>query len=341
VQARRGEVQRQLARTNMAVNEMWNCDKGRFGFQHLTHPQRLTVPLERIDGELVETTWSAALRRIAAAVTASHEAGAGRTALVTGGRLADEDAYLASRYARTVLATDLVEHRTRFASDDEAPARAALLAAGVGAGMNATYADVEAAPVVLVAGLDPEEEAPIVHLRLRKAWRNRGGRIVPVGPMLGTLADLAWRRVVCAPGAEAAALAGVTASVAGRDGDVAVALADAAAAGRAPVVLVGERAGAGTLAAAAALASAVGGKVGFVPRRSGDTGGLLAGLAPGMLPGGRLLADATDRADVEAVWGPLPGHGARHRRHRARRDPHGRRRRADRRAAPRRRRPRP
>jgi NADH-quinone oxidoreductase subunit G len=305
VQSRRGEVQRQLARTNMAVNEMWNCDKGRFGFQHLTHPLRLTVPMERVDGQLVETTWASALRRIAAAVTASHEAGAGRTALLTGGRLADEDAYLASRFARTVLATDLVEHRTRFAPADEATARGALLASGVGEGLNATYADIEAAPVVLVVALDPEEEAPIVHLRLRKAWRNRGARLVPVGPFLGTLAELAWRRVVCTPGAEAAALSGVLLSVAARDGDVAAALADAQSAGRAPVVLVGERAGAGTLSAAAALAKAVGGKVGFVPRRSGDTGGLLAGLAPALLPGGRMLADAADRAEVEAVWGAI------------------------------------
>jgi len=306
VQARRGEVQRQLARTNMAVNEMWNCDKGRFGFQHLTHPQRLTVPMERIDGQLVETTWSAALRRIAAAVTASHAAGPGRTALVTGGRLADEDAYLASRYARTVLATDLVEHRTRFAPADEAIARAVLLAGGLGGGMNATYADVEAAPVLLVVALDTEEEAPILHLRLRKSWRAGRSKVVPVGPALGTLASLAWRRIVSLPGAEAAALTGLAASLADRTDDVAAALADARDAGTAPVVLVGERAGAGTLAAAHALAAAVGGRVGFVPRRSGDAGGLAAGLAPGVLPGGRLLADAADRAEVEAVWGALP-----------------------------------
>jgi NADH-quinone oxidoreductase subunit G len=43
-----------------------------------------------------------------------------------------------------------------------------------------------------------------------------------------------------------------------------------------------------------------------VPRRSGDTGALIAGLAPGLLPGGRLLADTADRSAVEAVWGPLP-----------------------------------
>jgi NADH-quinone oxidoreductase subunit G len=134
VQSRRGEVQRQLARTNMAVNEMWNCDKGRFGFQHLTHPQRLTVPMERIDGELVETTWASALRRIAAAVTASHEAGAGRTR--SSPAAGSPTRTRTSRRASPAPSsrTDLVEHRTRFAPADEAPARAALLAAGVGEG---------------------------------------------------------------------------------------------------------------------------------------------------------------------------------------------------------------
>ena len=42
VQSRRGDIQRQLARTNMAVNEAWNCDKGRFVFRHLTSAVRMT-----------------------------------------------------------------------------------------------------------------------------------------------------------------------------------------------------------------------------------------------------------------------------------------------------------
>jgi NADH-quinone oxidoreductase subunit G len=299
VQSRRGEIQRQLARTNMAVNEAWNCDKGRFSFTHLTHPQRLTTPLERIDGELVETTWSSALRRAAAAIRASREAAGdgSRTALLTGGRLADEDAYVAARYARTVLGTDLVEHRTRFAPADEALARTALLGRAGGTPAT-TYADVEAAPVIVVAGLDPEEEVPILHLRLRKAWRSHTARIVVVGPHLGTLAPLAWRRVACQPGEEAAVLE----TLATDAGEVGQALRDAAR----PVVLVGERAGAGALAAGTRLAEAVAGLVAFVPRRAGESGALAAGLAPGLLPGGRLLSDAADRIDLEALWGPLP-----------------------------------
>jgi len=309
VQARRGEVQSQLARTNMAVNEAWNCDKGRFAFTHLTHEQRLTTPLERIDGELVETTWASALRRAADAIRTARDASAAagaptgsRTALLTGGRLADEDAYLAARYARTVLATDHVEHRTRFAPADEAASRVALLGRTPAEGLATTYADVEAAPVIVVAGLDPEEEVPILHLRLRKAWRDHTARLIVVGPTLGTLAGITWRRVACQPGDEAAAIASLTAGIAAGDGELAIALRDATG----PVVLVGERAGAGAIAAAAALAEAAEGKVAFVPRRSGDAGALAAGLAPGVLPGGRLLVDAADRAEVEAAWGPLP-----------------------------------
>jgi NADH-quinone oxidoreductase subunit G len=71
----------------------------------------------------------------------------------------------------------------------------------------------------------------------------------------------------------------------------------------APVVLVGERAGSGALGAGVALADAVGGKLAHVPRRANARGSFEAGLAAGVLPGGRRLDDAADRAEVEAAWG--------------------------------------
>jgi NADH-quinone oxidoreductase subunit G len=290
VQSRRGEIQRQLARTNMAVNEAWNCDKGRFAYRHLTAPTRITEPKLREGGALVSTSWADALIRVTEAIRAATEAGPGRVAVVTGSRLADEDAYAVGKYVRTVLGSDDVDARTRFAP----PAEAEELTALVGR-TTATYADVEAAPIIVVAGLDPEEEVPILHLRLRKAWRNHTARIVVVGPHLGTLADLAWRHVVVAPGEEAAALG----ALATGDGEVATALREAAA----PVVLVGERAGPGSVPAGAALAETVGGSVGYVPRRAGARGAIEAGLLAGTLPGGRRLDDPADRAEVEALWG--------------------------------------
>ncbi len=299
VQSRRGEIQRQLARTNMAVNEAWNCDKGRFGFPHLTAATRITEPKLRDGDALVTASWTDVLRRIRSAVTAAREAGPGRIAVVTGSRLADEDAYAASKYARAVLGTDDVDHRTRFA-----PASERDELAGIVGRDTATYADVERAGVIVVAGLDPEEEVPILHLRLRKAWRNHQARIVVVGPHLGTLADLAWRHVVTAPGTEAAVLAQLAGDgpLDGSAGEVAEALREVDA----PVVLVGERAGAGSISAAAALAAAGDGGVAYVPRRAGARGAIEAGLAAGLLPGGRRLDDADDRAAIEEHWGALP-----------------------------------
>jgi NADH-quinone oxidoreductase subunit G len=293
VQSRRGEVQRQLARTNMDVNEEWSCDKGRFGFTHLTAPGRLTRPALRRDGALVDATWGETLGAAARAITAALAAGPGRVAVVTGSRIADEDALVVSRYVRTVLASDDLDFRTTPAPSGEVDDLTALVPRE-----QATYADVEAAPVIVVAGLDPEEEVPILHLRLRKAWRRRTARIVVVGPHLGTLAPIAWRHVPTAPGAEAATLA----ALASGEGEVARALVDADR----PVVLVGERAGAGSVRAGAALAGATGGRFGWVPRRAGARGALEAGLVAGALPGGRRLEDPADRAELEALWGPLP-----------------------------------
>jgi NADH-quinone oxidoreductase subunit G len=290
IQSRRGEIQRQLARTNMAVNEAWNCDKGRFAFRHLTADTRITEPKLRDGDGLVKASWSDVLLRVTAAIGAAREAGEGRVALVTGSRLADEDAYAVSKYVRTVLGSDDVDARTRFAPAAEAEELTALVGRET-----ATYADVEQAPVIVVAGLDPEEEVPILHLRLRKAWRSHTARIVVVGPHLGSLAELAWRHVPTLPGDEAAALR----AMADGEGEVATALREAGA----PVVLVGERAGAGSVPAAATLAASVGGKLGYVPRRAGARGALEAGLYAGTLPGGRRLEDPADRAEVEALWG--------------------------------------
>src|ERR687891_427030 len=76
IDIRRGEIQRQLATTNMAVNEMWNCDKGRFGFAFVAHETRLVAPKARNDlGAVDETSWTGALRAAADRLGAALEAG--------------------------------------------------------------------------------------------------------------------------------------------------------------------------------------------------------------------------------------------------------------------------
>ena len=71
------------------------------------------------------------------------------------------------------------------------------------------------------------------------------------------------------------------------------------------VILLGERLSevAGGFAAAVRLAEATGACLAWVPRRAGDRGAVEAGALPGLLPGGRPVADPAARQEVESVWG--------------------------------------
>jgi len=285
---RRGSVTRRLAGDDPQVNEEWNCDKGRFGFTYATQSDRITRPLVRDEdsGELRPASWPEAFAVAARGLVEAR----GRVAVLPGGRLTREDAYAYAKFARSVLGTNDLDHRARPHSAEEADFLGAVVA---GTGLGVTYADLERARTVVLAGLDPEDESPIVFLRLRKAVRKRGLRVHAVAshPTRG-LAKLDGRLVRCVPGAEARALH---------------ALADDGEAALDPgsVILVGERLAAapGALSAAAALARTTGARLAWVPRRAGERGAVDAGCLPGLLPGGRPVADASARADVAAAWG--------------------------------------
>jgi NADH-quinone oxidoreductase subunit G len=284
VDSRRNTVLRRLAGSDPDVNDEWNCDKGRWAFTYATEPDRLTTPLVREGGKLREASWSEAIERAAGGLGAAQ-----RAAVLTGGRLTVEDAYAYAKLARLGLKTNNIDFRTRAGSDEEA----AFLGGHVaGRPLAVTYADLDAAPAVLLAGLEPEEESPIVFLRLRKAARRGGLKVYAVTPMATESLRKLWGTALLAvPGEEAAVLdAPETAEALRASGSV---------------LLVGERLASspGALAAAVRLAATTGAKLGWVPRRAGDRGALDAGAFPTLLPGGRPLADETARNEVAAAWG--------------------------------------
>jgi NADH-quinone oxidoreductase subunit G len=300
VDTRRGHIQRQLAGENMAVNEMWNCDKGRFGFAWVDHEQRLRAPHTRGSWQrLHPTSWREALTDAGQGLgRVLEETGPQGVGVLSGGRLTDEDAYAVSRLARDGLGTDNVDFRLWPRTEEEGEVLAAV--AGT---RGPSYDDVENADVVVVAGLDPREEVPILHLRLRKAWRNRRQRIVAVGPALGSLAEVAWRWVATPAGDEARTLAALAGDAA--TGELAADVADALTGAGKVVVLAGERLARspGALRAAARLATATGADFAWVPRRAGARGAVDAGLMPGVLPGGRRLDEP---GAVARQWHRVP-----------------------------------
>jgi NADH-quinone oxidoreductase subunit G len=294
VDIRRDEVVRVLARENPEVNDAWICDKGRFAFRHADAPDRITTPLIR-DRGLEPASFGEVLTWVA-----ERCAGA-RVAFLTGGRLTDEDYYALSKFARTVAGTNDLDHRRTFHGG------LAELAAAAGATdreTSVTYADLERAKVILIAGLDTEQEVPILHLRIRKAAA-RGARVVVVHPRRTRLHDVA-EHIIVRPGHEVSVLDRIREGV--EDGSsearVAAALRDA---GDSAVVLAGERLAEHPLAAdlALAVAAKTGARFAFVTRRANDRGALSTGVHPALLPGGRRLDHAEERGEVEAVWGPI------------------------------------
>lgn len=295
IDVRRGKFVRVLARDEVEVNDAWICDKGRFAFAAPDAASRVTTPLLRARG-LEPASFEEVLGEVA------DRCHAGRVGILAGGRLLEEDAYALSKLARAVLRTNDLDHRRAFHGG-----RAEELAAA--RPMTVTYRDIEGAEAILVVGLDAEQELPIVHLRIRKAAR-RGARVFVIHARRTRLHDVAEHLLV-RPGHEAYALERVRealeegASTETPEGRIAAALASAG--GRA-VVLAGPRLAEHPLAAdvALGLAERVGARFTLLARRAGDRGALRAGVHPALLPGGRRLADAAERAEVEAVWGELP-----------------------------------
>jgi NADH-quinone oxidoreductase subunit G len=283
VDHRRGKVMRRLAGNDPEVNEEWISDKDRFAFRYTQVEDRITYPQIREDGELRPASWPEAF-----AVAARGLRDAGAAAVLTGGRLTAEDAYAYAKFARVALDTNDVDFRARPHTAEEA----SFLASHVALSGDVTYSDLEAAPVVVLLGLEPEDEAATIFLRLRKAAKRGRTQVVSVAPYTSRgLAKMKGRLVPTAPGAEVEAIGSL------RDAEHGI-TSDA-------IILVGERLAQthGALSAAADLAAGTGARLAWVPRRAGDRGAVEAGALPTLLPGGRPVGEASARVDVAAAWG--------------------------------------
>ena len=272
---RRGKTLRRLAGEDADVNEEWNCDKGRWAFKYEVAKNRITVPMIRdTSGQLQEASWPEAL---AAAASGLKNARAG---VLVGGRATIEDAYGYSKFARVTLNTNNIDFRARSHSNEELDFLAS-------ASLNATYKDIDKADQVVLISFEPEDESPIVFLRIYKQTHKRAIKVTSIAPFAsrGTQ-KLNAKLIKTATGNEVAAisaLSGLTAK---------------------SVVLVGERAAetTGALSAVIKLVNDSGAKLGWIPRRAGEKGAIAAGALPNLLPGNRPISDASARVDIATAW---------------------------------------
>jgi NADH-quinone oxidoreductase subunit G len=204
------KVLRVMSRMNEDVDDGWLCDKGRFGYQIVNSPDRITKPLVRDGGELRPVSWDRALREAVSALDKGGE----KTAALVGGETTNEEGYLLELLMRNTLGSPHIDSRIGGAIDRD---QARILARP---DLSVPIWDVDHAGAVLVIGTELVEESPIFDLRVRKAARRSGTKVVVAGSRPGTLDANAAASVRYAPGAAEATLAALATAVADPNADL-------------------------------------------------------------------------------------------------------------------------
>ncbi|MGB6192412.1 MAG: molybdopterin-dependent oxidoreductase, partial [Terracidiphilus sp.] len=157
------EIVRADNRDKSGINNDFLCAKGRFGFDFVENPERLTTPLVlNTAGDLEPATWEHALRFAAGRLTEIRDSKSSDAIGVIGSNLTtNEENYLLQKFARTVLRTNNIDHeRTAdYAAFASALAGNRHRAAGL--------REIANAPAILLIGGNPTDEHPLLAWELR------------------------------------------------------------------------------------------------------------------------------------------------------------------------------
>ena len=284
---RRGDVMRVVPRDNDAVNECWLSDRDRYSHQGLYADDRAIRPLIRVasnddEGDWREASWDEALARAAQIL---RENGADNLGVLVHPATSNEEGSLLARLAEG-LGTGNIDHRiAQHDLSDGAVAEAFAM----------PVADIDQADAIVIVGSNLRHEVPLLHQRVRKAWR-RGAKVHVVGPVDFEFAfDIASKTIV-APSRIADALGSAD-------------LADAVRGAGRVAVIVGAVAengphAAAIRAAARGLAQATGGALCRIPQGANALGLARHGVLPSTRDAAAMLAEPRG---AYVVYGIEPG----------------------------------
>lgn len=324
------EVRRVMGRENMAVNDQFITDKDRFCYHWVNHPDRLVRPLIRRRGRqdaLTEVSWDEALAFLAKGLTAVRQArGSAATGVIGSAKLSNESNYLLQRLARQCLGTNNADHRQGGdvqAGTTGVPALAHL--------MQPQYGRRPEADLVLLFGVDPSEELPMLDVHLKRAISRGGTRLFVAHPRRTESADRAEAHLSYLPGTELALVQALVRHLLAQRTSVPPAwqawlqtsavdtgvepacLAQLAAAlddSERAVLICGpdishQHNGQALCQALQALATLTGHgeRLAFIGLEANSQGCRDLGMVPNALPGGKAVDDEETRRRLAALWG--------------------------------------
>lgn len=190
--SRDGEIMRTRSRENKAVNDIWLCDKGWFGYEFIQHPNRLTSPMIRRNGKLENASWDEAITLIASKIQEAKPKG--KLAAFGGNPLTFEENYFFQKLMREGAGVNHVDHRIGmplFSLNEE----------GLSPGMESEISETEDFSYAVLLGLDLTEEFPVIWLRLKQAI-NKGAKVFFFGHYAPEISPYLSETILHAPGEE-------------------------------------------------------------------------------------------------------------------------------------------
>jgi predicted molibdopterin-dependent oxidoreductase YjgC len=204
--SRTHKLRRIVGRENMQVNDQWICDKGRFAHNWVNAETRLKMPLVRKQGKLEPVSWSEALQFIATRLKEiKQKHGADAIGGIGSAKLSNESNYLLQRFMRQMVGTNNIDHRDG--------GDVAALPVGIPALvdlMKPQYGPNPKADTIVLFGVDPSEELPILDVHLKRAVRRGNAKLIIAHPRKVELTRYDGPYLGYRPGSEATLLNGLT-----------------------------------------------------------------------------------------------------------------------------------
>ena len=308
--SRTHQLRRIVGRENMQVNDQWICDKGRFAHGWVNDEKRLTAPLLRKNGRLTQVQWSEALAYIAGKAAGIKEKyGADAIGAIGSGKISNEGNYALQRFMRGVIGTNNIDHRDGgdvAALPTGLPALAEL--------MKPQYGPDPQVDTVLLFGVDPSEELPVLDLHLKRAILRGGVKLIIAHARKIELTRYEGPYLAYKPGEEIPLIDSLTQAVQGSgetEGDSATrAAAGLLAESEKALIIYGPMAARGESGSGVRLglerlaqAAGEGTRVAYVGLDGNAQGCRDMGVLPDRLPGQFPLDDAEAKARLEGLWG--------------------------------------
>ena len=198
-----GQVTRGVPDPDGPANHGQACVKGRFGIaEFVHHSDRLTSPLIRRNGTLVEASWDEALSMVAENLA---KYSGDEVAVISSSKCTNEENYVTQKFTRAVLCTNNIDHCARLC---HAPSVSGLVQSFGSGAMTNSIAEIGEATCILAIGTNTTVAHPVIALEVKKAKR-RGGKLIVANPKKIELAGLADIYLEHQPGSDAALLMGM------------------------------------------------------------------------------------------------------------------------------------